>query len=170
MKRREFSIGALAAAGLFAGAAHGAEGRMQGDSAPVQLWVPGLGPVLVTGIYLGHGRGIAFQGGAALFDEARADFSGAGPFAGLFRTPFARRWAQATPLGEVRFVEGTLVADIAAQGLAGQRVTLGGDGVSWDLAGVITAMAPVPAAGPVIGALGQEAGGRLLIHVPARAW
>ena len=167
MQRRAFSIGAVSA--MFAGAAM-AEAPLSSLGQPVQLWVPGLGPVRVRALYLGSGLGLDFAGGAHFHPEGRADLSGTGPLAGLFRTPFARRWAEAERLGDLHFVDGTLVAAGSVAGLSGQRVTLGAEAVSWDLPGRVAAMAAVAPSGPVVGALGREAGGRILAHIPARPW
>ena len=167
MKRRAFSIGALSA--ICAGPAL-AEAPIPSPGQPVQLWVPGLGPVRVRALYLGSGLGLEFAGGAFAYPEGRADLSGTGPFAVLFRRPFARRWADAEPLGDLHFVDGTLVAAGPVAGLSGQRVTLGARDISWDLPGRVTPMAALQPSGPVVGALGREAGGRILAHVPARVW
>jgi len=167
MKRRAFSIGAVSA--MIAGTAM-AEAPVPALGQPVQLWVPGLGPVRVSALYLGAGLGLNFAGGAHLHPEARADLSATGPFAGLFRTPFARRWADAEPLGDLHFVDGVLVAAGAGAGLSGHRVTLGAQDVSWDLPGRVAPMPGVAAAGPLVGTYAREAGGRILAFVPARAW
>ncbi len=178
MRRRNFAAGlvALAGAGMAPGLARAdlSGGRMQGFGAPVQLWLQGIGAVRIDDLVLSGPGGalrLQFRAGAALFDENRADFSGAGPVAPLFRTPFPRRWREAAPLGEVGFADGRLIGrGIARDGLAGRRVTLGAEGVSWDLPGILQPAASDARTAPAVGQIRQEREGTVLVYIPARAW
>lgn len=178
MRRRDFAAGLVAMAGAGI-AARGARadlsgGRMQGFAAPVQLWVQGFGAVRLDAVVLsgqGGALGVSFRSGAALHDENRADFSGLGPVAPLFRTPFRQRWSEAAPLGEVGLSGGRLIGrGVALEGLSGRRVTLGAMGVSWDLPGVLQPVSGQAQPAPTVGQLRLERDGNVLVYIPARAW
>lgn len=175
MNRRVFltGLGTMALAALpLAAWAEPPRGFPAGERLPVHLIGQG-GGWLVEHLVLSDGRqalGQSFRHGADIWYEQRFDLSGA--LGGVFRTPFARRWEDAVPLGAVDLVPGArmLVArvpDVAAlSGVGG--TTLGAGAYSWDLPGRLAAVPLPPAAGVAGRAAGQVAlgaDGRILLRM-----
>lgn len=176
MKRRAFTagFGALLTGASLAGSTQAGIGEAltQGDHRPVRLRFGLGGFQTINAIDLGDGSrsvGLRWTAGAPVFDERRFDLSGlGGGIGGLFRTPFATRWARAHPIGTVEHLRGRLIVRVEATGsMAGARVTLGAGDFSWDLPATLTPQAAMQGTGAVVGALRVDGDGRLLVALSA---
>jgi len=99
--------------------------------------------------------------------EDRVDLSNTG-LGGVFRTPFARRWADARPVGGVEKIGDRLVLRVGAlSGFSGRRIVVGAGEYSWDLPGPSIGMAPGGGTGRPVGAARMGSDDRLLIQLRA---
>lgn len=173
MHRRRFLALAALAAPLLPATARALEndGTLHpGMRRPVRLRLASGAVLGVTAVALTDGAqslGLRWQGWPELFDEHRFDLSQT-PVGALFRTPFARRWERALPLGPVTATpDGLAAAALRGDGAryAGAGVSLGAGEVSWDLPGRLAPLGGRPMAGntPVGEArLGED--GRVLLR------
>ena len=99
--------------------------------------------------------------------EDRVDLSDS-VASGFLRTPFARRWADARPIGGVEKIGDRLVLRVDdLSGFAGRRIVVGAGDYSWDLPGPSVAMTPGGGSGRPVGALRLGTDDRILIRLRA---
>ncbi|WP_417587943.1 hypothetical protein [Pararhodobacter oceanensis] len=177
MDRRSFSLGfgsALMGGALvspFARAARANEGEVftQGALRALRLRFPDATFQTMDGFIVtdsSRAVGVSWTQHLPCYHEDRVTLSRSG-LGGLFRTPFRVRWQQARVVGNVDLVGSRLVARGSPAAASAMRVTVGAGDYSWDLPGRLSAASALGAGGRPVGALRQEADGRLLVRVNA---
>lgn len=173
MQRRDFTlgIGALVTGGAAPAMAGIDTSFIQGSLSAVRMRFEDGETDTIQQVEITDGSqavGVRWSQHLPTYNENRVDLSDSA--AGSFlRTPFGRRWRDATPIGGIEKVGDRLVLRVTSlAGYAGRHSVIGAGDYSWDVPLPLTDMPIAGGRGRPVGALRIGDDNRLLLQIRAR--